>query len=230
MTLNANSRELLRELKRSEWLPPYNVIFINAKVIIEIAQEDLVRQVVEEFLLLEKEITRKMTYCVLFCPKNIIKLPIDCFFCIANRTFEDVFPEHTAVQCGLVVNHQCLLRNKRCLIAYIHYRMKKIKALRWEIGTIIPAQLAENLSQNETQFLNKYDQLLTDYMANFELDLSSDLKPPKELYIEVRVLRDCGELMTESGLVNLEVHSQHFLRRVDVEQLIRQGLLEQIKR
>lgn len=47
--------------------------------------------------------------------------------------------------------------------------------------------------------------------------------------MEVRVLRDCGEIMTESGIVNLEVNSTHFLRRVDVEQLIRQGLLEQIK-
>lgn len=69
--------------------------------------------------------------------------------------------------------------------------------------------------------------MLTLCIAN---GISQDLKPPKDLYVEVRVLRDCGEVMTESGLVNLEAHSQHFLRRVDVEQLIRQGLLEQIKR
>lgn len=56
------------------------------------------------------------------------------------------------------------------------------------------------------------------------------MQPPKDLYVEVRVLRDCGEIMTENGLVNLEANSTHFLRRVDVEQLIRQGLLEQIKR
>lgn len=56
------------------------------------------------------------------------------------------------------------------------------------------------------------------------------MQPPKDLYIEVRVLRDCGEVMTENGLVHLEANSTHFLRRADVEQLIRQGLLEQIKR
>ncbi|ETI40428.1 hypothetical protein F441_21990 [Phytophthora nicotianae CJ01A1] len=192
MALNAKARELLRELQRSDWLPPYN--------------EDLVRQVVEESGVLEEEIARKMA------------------------TFDDNLTENTFVACGLVVNHQCLLRNKRCLIAYVHHRMEKIKALRWETGTIIPAQLAQNLCQREVQFFNQYDQLLTDYMAEFELDLSADMKPPKDLYVEVRVLRDCGEVMTESGLVNLEAHSQHFLRRVDVEQLIRQGLLEQIKR
>ncbi|EEY57519.1 DNA replication complex GINS protein PSF1 [Phytophthora infestans T30-4] len=173
MALNMKAKELVRELQRSDWLPPYN--------------EDLVRQVVEE-------------------------------------------SGNTYVACGLVVNHQCLLRNKRCLIAYLHHRIEKIKALRWETGTIMPAQLAQNLCQREVQFFNQYDQLLTDYMADFELDLSADMKPPKDLYVEVRVLRDCGEVMTESGLVNLEAHSQHFLRRVDVEQLIRQGLLEQIKR
>ncbi|KAG6976716.1 hypothetical protein JG688_00001060 [Phytophthora aleatoria] len=192
MTLNAKAKELLRELQRSDWLPPYN--------------EDLVRQVVEESEVLSEEIARKMA------------------------TFQDNLAENTFVASGLVVNHQCLLRNKRCLIAYVHHRMEKIKALRWETGTIIPAQLAQNLCQREVQFFNQYDQLLTDYMADFELDLSADMKPPKDLYVEVRVLRDCGEVMTESGLVNLEAHSQHFLRRVDVEQLIRQGLLEQIKR
>ncbi|KAG1705145.1 hypothetical protein DVH05_028531 [Phytophthora capsici] len=163
----------------------------------------------EESGLLHEELARKMN--------------------IFEENMEDL-EEQNSVQCSLVVTHQCLLRNKRCLVAYIHYRLEKIKALRWETGTIIPAPLAHNLCQREVQFFNQYDQLLTDYMADFELDLSADLKPPKDLYVEVRVLRDCGEVMTESGLVNLEAHSQHFLRRVDVEQLIRQGLLEQIKR
>ncbi|EGZ24604.1 hypothetical protein PHYSODRAFT_554712 [Phytophthora sojae] len=190
MALNAKGKELLRELQRSDWLPPYN--------------EDLVRQVVEESGLLHEELNRKL------------------------ETFKEGMPK--SVECALVVSHQGLLRNKRCLLAYLHHRMEKIKALRWETGTIIPGPLAQNLCQREVQFFNQYDQMLTDYMADFELDLSADLKPPKDLYVEVRVLRDCGEVMTESGLVNLEAHSQHFLRRVDVEQLIRQGLLEQIKR
>ncbi|CAI5700545.1 unnamed protein product [Peronospora effusa] len=191
--MNAMGKELLRELQRSDWLPPFN--------------EDLVRQVVEESRLLHKEIARKMT------------------------AFQDNLETQSAsVHCGLVVNHQCLLRNKRCLIAYVYHRMEKIKALRWETGTIIPDSLAQNLCQREVQLFHQYDQLLTDYMTDFELDLSADLKPPKDLYVEVRVLRDCGEVMTESGVVNLTAHSQHFLRRVVVEQLIRQGLLEQIKR
>ena len=75
-----------------------------------------------------------------------------------------------------------------------------------------------------------YGQILL--RANVAISVTGLKNPPKVLYVEVRVLRDCGEVMTESGVVNLEAHSQHFLRRVDVEQLIRQiGLLEkQMKR
>jgi len=35
-----------------------------------------------------------------------------------------------------------------------------------------------------------------------------DLVPPKELYIEVRVLEDVGEIATEEGSVNLEKDTQ----------------------
>ncbi|KAF1332387.1 DNA replication complex gins protein psf1, partial [Globisporangium splendens] len=191
MALCTKGKELLRELQRSDWLPPYN--------------DELVRQVVEEVGSLHEQIMEKL------------------------RVFGDEIEQQPSVHCGLIVSHQCLLRNKRCLLAYLYERTEKIKNLRWETGTIIPAPLAPNLCQREVQFFQSYDQLLTDYMADFEIDLSADTEPPKDLYVEVRVLRDCGEIMTENGLVNLEANSTHFLRRVDVEQLIRQGLLEQIK-
>lgn len=46
--------------------------------------------------------------------------------------------------------------------------------------------------------------------------------------MEIRVLRDCGEVVTDTGVVNLELNTTHYLRRADVDHLIRQGLLEQI--
>ncbi|GLE04830.1 hypothetical protein PINS_up013809 [Pythium insidiosum] len=167
MALCTKAKELLRELQRSDWLPPYN--------------DELVRQVVEEVGVLHEQILEKL------------------------RSFGDEIEQHQSVHCGLIVNHQCLLRDKRCLLAYIHARLEKIKNLRWETGTIVPAHLAPNLSQKEMQFFHSYDQLLTDYMADFEIDLTADATPPKDLYVEVRVLKDCGEIMTENGLVNLEI-------------------------
>ena len=53
-------------------------------------------------------------------------------------------------------------------------------------------------------------------------------QPPKEMCIEVRVLQDCGEIMTDQGPVNLEKGTNHFLRRTDVEGLIRQGMLQHV--
>lgn len=65
-------------------------------------------------------------------------------------------------------------------------------------------------------------------MTRMDLDLTSDLQPPKDLYLEVRVLKDIRELYTESGPINLELNSTHYLRRSDVEHLIRQGHLMQV--
>ena len=46
--------------------------------------------------------------------------------------------------------------------------------------------------------------------------------------MEVRVLRDCGDIITDSGsTVHLQKNTVHHLRRTDVELLIRQGYLEQ---
>ena len=72
-------------------------------------------------------------------------------------------------------------------------------------------------------------------------------QPPKELFIEVRAMRDCGELLTYYGLLKLDRGSTHFVRRYwmhymllffyfvivlfgrsDVEHLIRQGSLVQV--
>jgi hypothetical protein len=31
------------------------------------------------------------------------------------------------------------------------------------------------------------------------LDLASDMEPPKELLIQIKVLEDCGEILTDAG-------------------------------
>lgn len=91
------------------------------------------------------------------------------------------------------------------------------------------------------------------------MDLTADLTPPKvgtqvclfkfhlwpkDVMVEVIALEDCGEVMTESGVVsrwidaspsvdfsqvNLEKGTTHSLRRRDVESLIRQGLLRELR-
>ena len=54
------------------------------------------------------------------------------------------------------------------------------------------------------------------------IDLTVDMDPPKELFIEVRVKEDYGEIiLPESGVVNLKKNTTHLLRRTDVEHLIK---------
>lgn len=86
----------------------------------------------------------------------------------------------------------------------------------------------ENMSPQEMGFLNGYNRLLGEYSDAVNLDLTADIKPPRDLFIEVRVKRDCGSVMTESGVLNLRQGTMCFVKRTDVEHLIRQGKLEHI--
>lgn len=135
------------------------------------------------------------------------------------------------ISCGLMVNHTSMLRNKRILLAYLNERLERLKLLRWELGSALPEETRNNLSTEEVEFITEYDKLLTDYMLEVDVEgLTSDLQlPPKDLYIVVRVLKDCGKVMTSSGEVNLEANTTHYVQRKDVEMLIKQGMLEHIE-
>ena len=53
-----------------------------------------------------------------------------------------------------------------------------------------------------------------------DLDLTKDLDPPKDLHIEVRVVKPVGKFMTEDGgVINLEPGSTHYLKISDVNNI-----------
>jgi GINS complex subunit 1 len=54
------------------------------------------------------------------------------------------------------------------------------------------------------------------------------LRPPRRESIPVRVLRDCGVVLTSDGPRRLCQGEVHFMLRSDCEPLIRQGLMEQL--
>lgn len=107
-------------------------------------------------------------------------------------------------------------------------RLRRIQEYRWDVGASAATHLADSLSGPESTFLNEYNKILGKYCDHVELDLTADRKPPSDLYIEVRVLRDCGSVVTDAGSVTLRPGTAHFLKRSDVEHLIRQGALEHI--
>jgi GINS complex subunit 1 len=73
------------------------------------------------------------------------------------------------------------------------------------------------------------------YQTTFpiELDLTKvppfvtqDLEPPKNLFIEIRVLEDCGELVTADGtVIKLDRGATEYVKKNDVEHLIKQGFV-----
>jgi GINS complex subunit 1 len=130
--------------------------------------------------------------------------------------------------------HSVIQRNKRCALAYLYNRLQKLKELRWNFGPILNADMKASLCESEIQWFNNYSQLLTNYQLSLSNDLKINLvenaKPPKTLFIEVRSLVDYGKLELADGeIVNLKKNSQHYLPRIQCEQLIRQGVLQHLE-
>ncbi|XP_007952370.1 DNA replication complex GINS protein PSF1 [Orycteropus afer afer] len=129
--------------------------------------------------------------------------------------------------------HSCLLRNRRCTVAYLYDRLLRIRAFRWEYGSVLPNVLRFHMSAEEMEWFSHYKKSLATYMrslgGNDGLDITQDMKPPKSLYIEVRCLKDYGEFeVDDCTFVVLKKNSQHFLPRWKCEHLIRQGILEHV--
>eukprot|EP00037_Helgoeca_nana_P021055 m.211176 g.211176 ORF g.211176 m.211176 type:complete len:192 (+) comp25501_c0_seq1:71-646(+) len=155
---------------------------------------------------------------------------IHSLFGEVRKTLEQFPSEKNAppVAGSMMIQYEAILRNKRCVLAYLMERVKRLQLLRWDVGAVLPPELKESLSLQETEFFVQYNRSLNTYTRNVGIDLTTDLLPPKELFIEVRCLEDIGEIATEDGTVQLEEGSQHFLRRSDVEPLIRAGKLEHL--
>lgn len=125
----------------------------------------------------------------------------------------------------LLINHLSMRRNKRCLLAYHKQRTDKLEALVWRGEDLVdlsgqqlrngtdrgnapgPAgRSTENgtssLSPQEEDYVRQYSDLLAAYKGQWtDIDLTGSLEPPRDLFIDVRVLKDAGEIQTEYGYV-----------------------------
>jgi GINS complex subunit 1 len=134
---------------------------------------------------------------------------------------------------SLVTRQFVLRRNQRCLLTYLSHRMNKICALVSENGPMIPSTIKPLLSVHELEFYRNYVRILSQYRSKFPVSIFGDTTdigrshqlPPKNLYIEVRILQDCGKIQTEHGILDLKQGDTCYVRLSDVEHLIRQGYL-----
>jgi len=145
-----------------------------------------------------------------------------------------------ATACALLVDHLCMRRNKRCLLAYHRVRTEKLEELCWKGHDVLdrPGDGAamttsgrnpSSLSPEEEEYFRQYSDMLAAYKGRWtDIDLAGSLEPPKDLFIDVRVLKDAGEIQTEYGAITLSKNSQFYVRLGDVERLIGQGFLQRL--
>ena len=158
----------------------------------------------------------------------------------------------------ILLYQTAILRNKRCLLAYHHHRLERLKDMFWGVGGALPmilsthsnttaggggaanmnastgaADIRSKLSPHEVDFLRSYNDSLLEFrsgvLATEEVDLFAPiLRPPKDLHVSVRVVRDCGVIQTEMGAIDFKRGQRFLVRRADVEHLIVQGYLEEV--
>jgi len=102
--------------------------------------------------------------------------------------------------------------------------------MRWQFGAVLPPEIKTNLCEPEQEFFMKYNRMLVNYMSSVGTDITTDLSPPRSLYVDVRVIQDYGELELPDGeVVQLKAGTQYHLPRESCEQLINQGILQHVQ-
>ena len=113
-------------------------------------------------------------------------------------------------------------RNKRCLLAYHRVRSDKLEEMCWNGRDVLDIEQQHHgkqvngessataneagagnqssLSPEEQEYVRQYGDMLAAYKGQWtDIDLTGSLEPPKDLFIDVRVLKDAGEIQTEYG-------------------------------
>ncbi|KAK9461704.1 uncharacterized protein V1516DRAFT_250290 [Lipomyces oligophaga] len=121
----------------------------------------------------------------------------------------------------------CLRRNKRVLLAYHRLRAKKIDNLVWLAAD--STALPSSLDAHDLDYFRAQSSLISELNGTWaEIDLAGSIEPPKDLFVDVRVLKDAGEIQTEYGVLSLTKNSQFYVRLADVDRLISQGYLARL--
>ena len=137
-------------------------------------------------------------------------------------------PEDSAAP---IVRMLTMLRNRDMLLCYVRHRLTQIESARWDVAGKLPDEALELLSPHEKEYDREYAALLSEFQTAYDLDLTRDTKPPSDLYIKVLAREEVGAFIgAESGATIDPIKSGDtlFLRRGDVEPLVRQGKLEYV--
>lgn len=146
----------------------------------------------------------------------------------------DVQNNRNADHYGALIHHLALIRNKRCLMAYVYNRAEIVRDLAWRVGLELldlPSEIQEKLTTLEKEYFKNHSVALKSYMGKVGIELNVDMVPPKDPYIKVRILDDIDEgIVLSDKTTNFARHSMHFLKRTDAEPYIARGQMEGLDR
>ena len=134
---------------------------------------------------------------------------------------------------SILLHNIAVQRNKRCLLAYHHHRMEIIKSIQRAKGVennnandaFAASSAPISTNAQEVAFAREYATLREAYSSKvFELDLL----PPTSHMLQVRVLREAGQVvLPDSGkVVNMTKGACLFLDRADAKDFLKQGILQ----
>lgn len=118
------------------------------------------------------------------------------------------------------------LREKRCLVSYLKWRMDRVSGAWWETQDNL---IAPHLSAAEMQYLRDYNTLMVDYMSSFAVPL--DLRafrwrPPTSRHASVRGLRESTFISSTTGITyRIQTGEYYSMPCEEAERLIQQGIV-----
>lgn len=119
-----------------------------------------------------------------------IALPCHHRTCVPCRRLSGVDMSSKEDSVAPISRMLTMLRNRDMLLCYLRHRMEKIEDARWDVAGTLPEEALEALSPAERQYAREYNDLLSAYQTEYDLDLTRDRKPPTDLYIKVLVLQE----------------------------------------
>jgi len=162
-----------------------------------------------------------------------------------QRELERAIEPSSEATPALLIITTAINRNKRALLTYHAHRVDRLRDMYWAVGGALPhllsnAELRSKLSPLEVDYLRKYHDSVMDFRSEFageeggggggiEVDIMASIEVvPKELHVQVEVIRDCGTIQTELGTIDFRKGQRFVVRRADVEHLMVQGYLVEV--
>jgi GINS complex subunit 1 len=87
----------------------------------------------------------------------------------------DVQNNRNADHYGALIHHLALIRNKRCLMAYVYNRAEIVRDLAWRVGLELldlPSEIQEKLTTLEKEYFKNHSVALKSYMGKVGIELN----------------------------------------------------------